>query len=140
MQSIWILMSVLTTLWITPITVPNLPQVSRHRIRKTWINLERHLYLDIKKKLKKINKKKKQNEIVCSLTMTLPISALDTACTSVKKRVVELLSALCVYSQDGRQRAIDTLHIYQVRSHKSLNINVYLFFFSFQITLIYMLR
>lgn len=40
--------------------------------------------------------------------------ALDTACTSVKKQVVELLSALCVYSQDGRQRAIDTLHIYQV--------------------------
>ncbi|KAK0178259.1 hypothetical protein PV328_002226 [Microctonus aethiopoides] len=42
-------------------------------------------------------------------------SALDTACTSVKKQVVELLSALCVYSQDGRQRAIDTLHIYQER-------------------------
>lgn len=40
--------------------------------------------------------------------------ALDTACPSVKKQVVELLSALCVYSQDGRQRAIDTLHIYQV--------------------------
>ncbi|XP_043277907.1 uncharacterized protein form3 [Venturia canescens] len=42
-------------------------------------------------------------------------SALDTACTSVKKQVVDLLSALCVYSQDGRQRAIDTLHIYQER-------------------------
>ncbi|XP_031785571.1 cell division control protein 12 isoform X2 [Nasonia vitripennis] len=42
-------------------------------------------------------------------------SALDTACPSVKKQVVELLSALCVYSQDGRQRAIDTLHIYQER-------------------------
>lgn len=42
------------------------------------------------------------------------LKALDTACTSVKKQVVELLSALCVYSQDGRQRAIDTLHIYQV--------------------------
>ncbi|XP_011314517.1 uncharacterized protein form3 [Fopius arisanus] len=42
-------------------------------------------------------------------------SALDTACTAVKKQVVELLSALCVYSHDGRQRAIDTLHIYQER-------------------------
>ncbi|XP_023248408.1 FH2 domain-containing protein 1 [Copidosoma floridanum] len=42
-------------------------------------------------------------------------SALDTACPSVKKQVVELLSALCVYSQDGRQRAIDTLHSYQER-------------------------
>ena len=42
------------------------------------------------------------------------ISALDTACPSVKKQVVELLSALSVYSQDGRQRAIDTLHEYQV--------------------------
>ena len=41
-------------------------------------------------------------------------AALDTACQNVKKQVVELLSALCVYSQDGRQRAIDTLHIYQV--------------------------
>lgn len=45
----------------------------------------------------------------------LSIAALDTACPSVKKQVVELLSALCVYSQDGRQRAIDTLHTYQVR-------------------------
>ncbi|XP_011504176.1 PREDICTED: cell division control protein 12 [Ceratosolen solmsi marchali] len=45
-------------------------------------------------------------------------SALDTACPSVKKQVVELLSALCVYSQDGRQRAIDTLHIYQ--EHKGV--------------------
>ncbi|XP_015516525.2 uncharacterized protein LOC107221879 isoform X1 [Neodiprion lecontei] len=40
-------------------------------------------------------------------------SALNTANTSVKKQVVELLSALCVYSQDGRQRTIDTLHTYQ---------------------------
>jgi hypothetical protein len=45
-------------------------------------------------------------------------AALDTACPSVKKQVVELLSALCVYSQDGRQRAIDTLHIYQVSIRK----------------------
>ncbi|KAL7291846.1 hypothetical protein TKK_0014411 [Trichogramma kaykai] len=42
-------------------------------------------------------------------------SALDTTNVRVKKQVVELLSALCVYSQDGRQRAIDTLDIYQNR-------------------------
>ncbi|CAB0042304.1 unnamed protein product [Trichogramma brassicae] len=42
-------------------------------------------------------------------------SALDTSNVRVKKQVVELLSALCVYSQDGRQRAIDTLDIYQNR-------------------------
>lgn len=51
-------------------------------------------------------------------------SALDTACTSVKKRVVELLSALCVYSQDGRQRAIDTLHIYQERKDERYRLRV----------------
>ncbi|XP_033218569.1 uncharacterized protein LOC117173991 isoform X2 [Belonocnema kinseyi] len=51
-------------------------------------------------------------------------SALDTACTSVKKQVVELLSALCVYSQDGRQRAIDTLHIYQDRKGERYRLRV----------------
>ncbi|XP_043504299.1 uncharacterized protein LOC122525518 [Polistes fuscatus] len=51
-------------------------------------------------------------------------SALDTACTSVKKQVVELLSALCVYSQDGRQRAIDTLHTYQERKGERYRLRV----------------
>ncbi|XP_066598097.1 uncharacterized protein form3 isoform X2 [Prorops nasuta] len=51
-------------------------------------------------------------------------SALDTACPSVKKQVVELLSALCVYSQDGRQRAIDTLHIYQERKGERYRLRV----------------
>ncbi|XP_074112850.1 FH2 domain-containing protein formin 3 isoform X1 [Cotesia typhae] len=51
-------------------------------------------------------------------------SALDTACTSVKKQVVELLSALCVYSQDGRQRAIDTLHIYQDKKSERYRLRV----------------
>ncbi|KAM0729484.1 FH2 domain-containing protein 1 [Formica fusca] len=51
-------------------------------------------------------------------------SALETACPSVKKRVVELLSALCVYSQDGRQRAIDTLHIYQERKGERYRLRV----------------
>ncbi|KAL0112999.1 hypothetical protein PUN28_012320 [Cardiocondyla obscurior] len=51
-------------------------------------------------------------------------SALETACSSVKKQVVELLSALCVYSQDGRQRAIDTLHIYQERKGERYRLRV----------------
>ncbi|GAB1862380.1 FH2 domain-containing protein 1 [Camponotus japonicus] len=51
-------------------------------------------------------------------------SALETACPSVKKQVVELLSALCVYSQDGRQRAIDTLHIYQERKGERYRLRV----------------
>ncbi|KAI4473182.1 hypothetical protein M0802_016271 [Mischocyttarus mexicanus] len=62
-------------------------------------------------------------------------SALDTACTSVKKQVVELLSALCVYSQDGRQRAIDTLHTYQV-NHTYYNIiTSFLYSFLFEFSL-----
>lgn len=51
-------------------------------------------------------------------------SALETACPSVKKQVVELLSALCVYSQDGRQRAIDTLHTYQERKGERYRLRV----------------
>lgn len=51
-------------------------------------------------------------------------SALDTACPSVKKQVVELLSALCVYSQDGRQRAIDTLHAYQKRKNERYRLRI----------------
>ncbi|KYM83506.1 FH2 domain-containing protein 1, partial [Atta colombica] len=52
------------------------------------------------------------------------IAALETACPSVKKQVVELLSALCVYSQDGRQRAIDTLHTYQERKGERYRLRV----------------
>ncbi|XP_017883156.1 uncharacterized protein LOC108626791 [Ceratina calcarata] len=51
-------------------------------------------------------------------------SALDTACPSVKKQVTELLSALCVYSQDGRQRAIDALHAYQKRKGERYRLQV----------------
>ncbi|XP_076638635.1 FH2 domain-containing protein formin 3 isoform X2 [Colletes latitarsis] len=51
-------------------------------------------------------------------------SALDTACPSVKKQVVELLSALCVYSQGGRQRAIDTLHAYQERKGERYRLRI----------------
>ncbi|XP_011172206.2 uncharacterized protein LOC105204716 [Solenopsis invicta] len=51
-------------------------------------------------------------------------SALETACPSVKKQVVELLSALCVYSQGGRQRAIDTLHTYQERKGERYRLRV----------------
>ncbi|KAG7204182.1 hypothetical protein KM043_002019 [Ampulex compressa] len=51
-------------------------------------------------------------------------SALDTACLSVKKQVVELLSALCVYSQDGRQRAIDVLLMYQERKGERYRLRI----------------
>ncbi|KAF3420633.1 hypothetical protein E2986_02387 [Frieseomelitta varia] len=51
-------------------------------------------------------------------------TALDTACPSVKKQVVELLSALSVYSQDGRQRAIDTLHEYQKRKNERYRLRI----------------
>ncbi|XP_076657126.1 FH2 domain-containing protein formin 3 [Halictus rubicundus] len=51
-------------------------------------------------------------------------SALDTACPSVKKQVVDLLSALCVYSQDGRQRVIDTLHAYQERKGERYRLRI----------------
>jgi hypothetical protein len=36
-------------------------------------------------------------------------SALDTANTTVKKQVFELLSALCVYNADGYSRTLDAL-------------------------------
>ena len=41
-------------------------------------------------------------------------NALDTNNESVKKQVIELLSALCAYSQLGYNRAIETLDQYKV--------------------------
>ena len=41
-------------------------------------------------------------------------SALDTSNVMVKKQVFELLSALCMYSSQGHQLAIDALENYMV--------------------------
>ena len=41
-------------------------------------------------------------------------SALDTNNTMIKKQVFELLSALCLYSNQGHQLAIDALENYKV--------------------------
>ncbi|XP_063233866.1 uncharacterized protein LOC134537410 [Bacillus rossius redtenbacheri] len=40
-------------------------------------------------------------------------SALDTSNVTVKKQVLELLSALCVYNADGHARALETLEHYK---------------------------
>lgn len=47
-------------------------------------------------------------------------AALDTNNTTVKKQVVELLSALCVHNEDGHARAIETLDYYRVSRHISI--------------------
>lgn len=41
-------------------------------------------------------------------------TALDTTNVVVKKQVFELLSALCAYSTDGYDRALETLEHYKV--------------------------
>lgn len=41
-------------------------------------------------------------------------AALDTTNVTVKKQVFELLSALCVYNEEGHARALDTLEHYKV--------------------------
>lgn len=41
-------------------------------------------------------------------------NALDTNNETVKKQVIELLSALCAYSQLGYNRAMETLDLYKV--------------------------
>lgn len=43
-------------------------------------------------------------------------AALDTNNETVKKQVFELLSALCAYSPEGYNRALDTLEHYKVCS------------------------
>ena len=40
-------------------------------------------------------------------------SALDTANTTIKKQVFELLSALCVYNAEGYHRTLDALDHYK---------------------------
>lgn len=41
-------------------------------------------------------------------------TALDTTNVTVKKQVFELLSALCAYSTEGYDRALETLEHYKV--------------------------
>ena len=55
--------------------------------------------------------------IVChALTTSIyfVFSALDTENESVKKQVFEILSALCVYSEEGYARALAVLEHYKV--------------------------
>lgn len=47
--------------------------------------------------------------------MSLFPTALDTSNTMIKKQVFELLSALCLYSHEGYQLAIDALENYKVK-------------------------
>jgi len=48
------------------------------------------------------------------LTVHSPFVALDTTNTVVKKQIIELLSALCVYSTEGYERALSALEHYKV--------------------------
>lgn len=51
-------------------------------------------------------------------------AALGSTSTPVKRQVVELLSALCVYSAAGYGRALDTLAHYQVSTDFDSNFNL----------------
>ncbi|XP_013793022.2 inverted formin-2-like, partial [Limulus polyphemus] len=46
------------------------------------------------------------------------VSALDTNNVTVKKQVFELLSALCVYSQEGYHRCLETLQHYKEQKNE----------------------
>lgn len=54
--------------------------------------------------------------------------ALDTANVIVKKQVFELLSALCVYNEQGYRRALETLDHYKVCIHKSYKLKLRIIF------------
>lgn len=47
-------------------------------------------------------------------------AALDTNNTMIKKQVFELLSALCLYSEQGYKLAIDALENYKVSGYSPL--------------------
>ena len=49
------------------------------------------------------------------------VAALDTTNVMVKKQVIELLSALCVYSPEGHKLALDALDTFKV-SHCYLSL------------------
>ncbi|KAF5279555.1 hypothetical protein FQR65_LT03377 [Abscondita terminalis] len=50
--------------------------------------------------------------------------ALDTTNVTVKKQVIELLSALCVYNEEGHARALDTLDHYRKIKGERYRLNV----------------
>lgn len=50
--------------------------------------------------------------------------ALDTANVIVKKQVFELLSALCVYNEQGYRRALETLDHYKVCIYNSYKLKL----------------
>jgi len=52
------------------------------------------------------------------------VAALDTPNPTVKKQVLELLSALCVYNAEGYARALDALEHYKVRCHYIRQLNM----------------
>ena len=52
--------------------------------------------------------------LLCMFVCYVP--ALDTPNVMVKKQVIELLSAMCVYSQEGLGRCLDALQAYKVRT------------------------
>ena len=51
--------------------------------------------------------------------MYLCVAALDTTNVMVKKQVIELLSALCVYSPEGHRLALDALETFKVSGQSS---------------------
>lgn len=56
-------------------------------------------------------------------------AALDTNNVTVKKQIFELLSALCVYNEEGHARALDTLEHYKVTFFFSSLLTTFFFFF-----------
>lgn len=58
--------------------------------------------------------------------MIFSFAALDTSNVTVKKQVLELLSALCVYNSEGHARALDTLQNYKASEPHFHNCYVYL--------------
>ena len=54
-----------------------------------------------------------QNQLILLNKIFFLISALDTTNVQIKKQVFELLSALCVYSSEGYNRALEALEHYK---------------------------
>nr|CAD7397986.1 unnamed protein product [Timema cristinae] len=58
------------------------------------------------------------------LPVGIIITALDTNNVTVKKQVLELLSALCVYNAEGYSRALDALQHYKELKGERYRLNV----------------
>jgi len=56
--------------------------------------------------------------------VTISFTALDTNNVTVKKQVLELLSALCVYNLEGHARALDTLQHYKASKPQLLSLPI----------------